>query len=226
MDKFISYDGLPIDCGGAHKLRTRNTNAILQSVNEFIKTFSNSTVPSSIKLTFYNSRNKSYSTWSNLFIIIKQHGLFFRYNNWDLKDYRQSFWTWKISNNKIEKALKTLDYFSTLPQNKYGPVDLHITRNFQFIDLKTKKTIPDQDKIPIIDDRLHNSHIRLTLGNKPSISVWFTLPFNNFEEHKDYINKMESLLPFKFSDKHWHQWTLSKNQKRIKRRINTISERQ
>ena len=219
MDRFISYEGLPISSGGAHSLGKKDHREILQSVNEFLNKFSNTTQPDSVSLTFYNSRHKKYSTLKNLFLIIRQFGFGFKQRSWNLKDYIQKFWTWKIRNSQLDKGLNIISELNNLPDNDYGPIDLGIIWNFKFIDFTSKQILPDQDKIPEIDSRLHNSNIYLRIGNKSTISVWFTLPFGDFENHKDYIDKMEHELPFKFSDKQWHQWTLSKNGNWIKRKI-------
>lgn len=220
MDKFISYEGLPISSGGAHRLGTKDHREILQSANGFLNKFSDTTQPDSVSLTFYNSRHKKYSTFKNIFFIIKQFGFGFTQRSWDLKDYIQKFWTWKINSSQLDKGLKIINDLIDLPSNDYGPIDLGIIWKFKFVDLTTGQILPDQDKIPEIDSRLHNSHIYLRIGKKSTISVWFTLPFDNFESHKDYIDKMEMELPFKFSDKHWYQWTLSKNGSWTKRKIN------
>ena len=220
MDRFISYEGLPISSGGAHKLVTKDHREILHSVNSFLNKFSNTTQPDSLTLTFYNSRHKEYSSFKNIFFIVRQLGLGFTLRSWDLKDYVQKFWTWKINNSQLDKGLKIIHDLIDLPDNDYGPVDLGIVWKFKFVDLTSRQILPDQDKIPEIDSRLHNSHIYLRISKKSTISVWFTLPFDNFESHKDYIGKMENELPFKFSDKQWHQWTLSKNGNWIKRKIN------
>ena len=109
MDKFISYEGLPISSGGAHRLGTKDHFEILQSVNGFLNKFSNNPNPDSITLTFYNSRLKKYSTSKILFFLIKQFGLGFTQNSWDLKDYKQKFWSWKIRLSQLDKVLKIIN---------------------------------------------------------------------------------------------------------------------
>jgi hypothetical protein len=219
MNKFISYEGLPIRTGGAHSLGTKDHREILDSVNGFLNKFSNTSEPDLVNLTFYNSRHKKYSTFKNIIYIIRHFGLRFSQSRWDLKEYIQKFWTWKINNSQLDKVLQIISDLSGLPDNDYGPIVLGILWKFKFVDLTSKEILPDQDAIPEIDSRLHNSQIYLRVGKKSTISVWFTLPFDSFENHKDYIEKMENELPFKFSEKHWHQWTLSKNGNWIKRKL-------
>jgi hypothetical protein len=212
MDRFISYEGLPINSGGSHSLGKKSVDKIYSDTLEFLHQFTNCSQPIESQLIFYSSQNGSYKTAPTLWQLVKSFGIP-SCNIWNLAKIRQHFFTWKLQRGGIEMAFKCLHTFSNLPENQYGPIVLSLKWHFQFIDPLTKEVLEGQDKIPVVDSRQYNSQIHLRLGQKSTISAWLTLPFSELDDDsKKYIKSMTNQLPFYPSDKHWRLWKKSKKE--------------
>lgn len=208
MNKFISYEGLPANSGGGHGLGRKTVIESYSDTLEFLKLYTDTVNPYEIVLTLYNDKSFNYCQLKcNL---MKKFGLFPKSNSWDMGDYKQKFWTWKLKSNEIKDGLEILDKNSDLPEHRFGPLTVSILWHFKFINPLTKERIQNQELIPTLDFRIHNSRALLTLKKKSTLSVWFAFPFDNHdEEFKTYIKKFLEHLPFKPSDKNWSLWTKS-----------------
>ena len=119
-----------------------------------------------------------------------KYGFFPDRNTWDFPGNKQRLWTWKLENNQIEEGLETLGEYKNLPEHEYGPLTLNILWHFRLTEPNTKNILPNQDLIPILDERLHNSRALLTLREKSKLSVWFVFPFDKDEQvFKEYIHE-------------------------------------
>jgi hypothetical protein len=213
MDTFITYEGLPVNSGGAHSLGKMQVDNVYADTLTFLKKFASNDTPTKTDLIFYSSQNGSYKMLPNLWSIIKVFGIP-TYNNWKLGNTRQHYFTWKLKFSDREKAFQILEKFSKLPANDFGPIVLSLCWHFSFIDPISKEILDGQDKIPIMDFRQHNSQLYLRLGQKSTISVWFAFPFQELnDKSRDYISSVSRALPFKPSDKHWRFWRRSKSDK-------------
>jgi hypothetical protein len=198
MNAFISYNGLPINLGGAHKISSRSPGYVYQKVLLFLNTY-----------TTTKSPDKTYiELGKNDFSDLWKYSTLFGWPKFDIDNFianRQKRVTWSISIQKIHKALQVI--------SDKEDVVLCATWKFRFIDPSTKEILNGQDRIPIIDERLTNSQIYVRLSKKIStISVWFTFPFDGLnEENLRYIEGVKDLLPFRFSEEGWRIWKLSKN---------------
>ena len=114
----------------------------------------------------------------------------------------------------IEKALELL--------NDEPKAIVSILWRFRFIDPISREVIPNQEMIPIIDERVVNSQIYCRLsGTKSTISPWLAFPFSEINDlNRTYIENIQKSLPFKLSDKSWRIWHLSKKGNWIPRLLN------
>jgi hypothetical protein len=198
MNAFISYQGLPIKSGGAHTISGKKQEIVFDQLSAFIHKYTNASLPVHREVVI--DRPTFAEVIKNAYLL----GL----PNFDFSNYLangQKRVSWSVSSAKVRDIL-----------NLYRDSERHtlgVTWKFHFIDPDSKIVLPGQDEIPSIDSRLHNSHIYLRLSkNKATISAWFTFPFGNVtKETSEYIEGLERSLPFKFSDKTWRKWTLSKN---------------
>ncbi|TDX83088.1 hypothetical protein [Epilithonimonas xixisoli] len=207
MNTFISYEGLPIKSGGAHKLNKKDSKEIYNEISFFLKNFASDVKLNQIEVSLYESKEKTYSTFKLLFKLILKFGLPKYLNDGLLKS-----WTWNLSQKKFQKGFEILELNNQLPNNPFGPISLNFKWNFHFKNNKTNITFPNQNLIPEIDFRNKNSQIYLRISKKSTISTWFAFPFeeiNKFE--KEYINELKTNLPFKLSDNHWKIWKKSQN---------------
>lgn len=202
MNTFISYQGLPLNSGGAHKISTKEGNTIYKSTLSFLDTFTSEINLEYINLTLKKPEGSVKSIYSFLPKLILKFGI--------PKSYSNGI-TWSLNRNKIDEALELC-------------VDEHLTISFlwdfKFKNPTTNEIIPHQDKIPLLDFRLKNSRIYLRISNYSTISVWFAFPFDTIEANeKEYIMALQEYLPFKFSNKHWQIWKKSKNSNWVPRKF-------
>jgi len=205
MNRFISYEGLPIKSGGAHSLSRKTALENYEETLKFLKRFADKTEPKNIELVLYQSDKKEYSTLKLITKLTLKFGIPKFSNDGLLKT-----WSWKLSETEIEKGFETLNLNNKLPENSQGPFVLSFLWNFNFKDPNNNQILPNQEKLPELDFRLKNSRIYLRTSNKTSISVWFALPFEQIGKYEtEYINELNSFLPFKPSEKHWRIWKKS-----------------
>ena len=206
MKNFISYDGLPLKSGGAHKIN-KDPIVIFESVTDFIKSFTNNDVPYDSTLIFNKLENKDKdSKPATFWLLFKAFG----FPGLSLTN-KQFSWIWKVRNSQLSKAVSFSDRFTNLT--------LTVLWRFRFVDPVSKKIIEDQDKIPVIDERLYNSQIYLRIGKVSTISIWFTFPFMS-SDNLNYLKLVKSNCPVPLSKNHWKSWKLSKNGNWIDRKIN------
>lgn len=220
MDRFITYDGLPIKSGGAHSLGKLNMEDSYQKTKEFILNHTDSELPSDIRLTIYESPSGDYDAIKLKRKASKLFGLFPKKGNGYLSDKQIRYWEWKVKANDFNKAFGFVQENNIKIRQILGPIEISCLWVFKFKSLKTGNIYPDQDKIPQLDIRQKNSQIYLKLSNKSTLSAWFAFPYADFDsDFKKIVDNMQTDLPFQFSDKSWRQWTLSKNNNWISRKI-------
>ena len=205
MNRFISYEGLPINSGGSHSVSRKSPIVNYEQTLDFLRLFGDKSKPKSINLTLCESKKKEYSTLKIIPKLILKFGL-----PKTRIDGLLRIWTWNLNENNIEKGFETLELNNNLPKNIVGPLTLSFYWNFNFKDPKTNIIIPNQKLIPKLDFRIENSRIYLRLSKKSTISVWFALPFEKIDKYESgFIKELKSNLPFKTSDKHWRIWEKS-----------------
>ncbi len=209
MDAFITYEGLPINHGGAHSLGNKPIQNIYSQIKKILQNFSNSNQATEIDLIFYSSQDGTYKTLPILWALAKEFGIP-SYKKWDMVSYNQHLFNWRLSQKDIEKGLMIVDKFSHLPKNKFGPITLSLKWHFHFISQESKLELKGQNQLPIIDSRNHNSQLYVRFGQKSTISAWFAFPFETLDKNAyDYISRIVQDLPFKPSEKHWRIWQKS-----------------
>lgn len=205
MNRFISYEGLPINSGGVHTVSRKSPKVNYEQTLNFLSLFANKTQPKSIELTLYESEKREYSALKLLPKLTLKFGIPKTRNDGWLRT-----WTWNLTGKNIESGFETLELNNELPKNPAGPISLNFHWNFQFKDPNANQVLPNQELIPELDFRIKNSRIYLRLSKKSTISVWFALPFEKVEKYEsEFIKDLKSNLPFKTSDKHWRVWKKS-----------------
>lgn len=205
MNRFISYEGLPINSGGAHSLGKQTALENYTQTIQFLNRFADTNKPINIELILYQSEKKQYDTLKLIAKLSWKFGIP-KFKN----DGLLNSWSWKLSENEIEKGFEIFKLNKEFPENSKEPLVLSFLWYFSFIDPKTKQILPNQEKIPELDFRLKNSRIYLRTSNKSTISVWFAFPFEQLGKYEtEYINDLKSCLPFKLSEKHWRIWKKS-----------------
>ena len=205
MKTFISYEGLPINSGGAHSISSIPPIEVYNSLISFLKACTNFPSPT---VEFLFNASEAKGSGMKLWELTKQFGL----PTWNFNSFlssKQHVWSWTVKSSKVETAFDYLTKIDTLT--------LTFKWKFKFINPETKEIIEGQDAIPAIDERLHNSQIYFRASERSTVSVWFTFPFSSLPEAFNYFDPFQKLLPFTLSGKHWRIWSLSQNGKWIPR---------
>lgn len=207
MNKFISYDGLPISSGGAHSVSQKSPLENYNHALNFLKKFGDKTIPKSIELSLYQSDKNQYSTLKLIPKLSLKFGFPKMRNDGLLKS-----WYWILKEKDIQNGFDSLELNKELPKNSMGPLTLSFLWNFKFKDPNTNKILKNQENIPELDVRVKNSRMYLRTSNRSTISVWFVFPFEQMDKYElQYLDDLKANLPFKTSDKHWRIWSKSKN---------------
>src|SRR5262249_7698087 len=94
---------------------------------------------------------------------------------------------------------------------------LNLSTDFHFIDPKSRMPLPHQERDEYLNFEagsclyLGSSTLYALLSSKSSVSVFFSFPYENVtKELKDYVQFLQSHLPFRMSGKHWKRWHINK----------------
>lgn len=205
MKAFITYDGLPLNSGGAHQL-AKPPKEVYASMLNFLQLYTDSKGADrvAVQLVDFSFRN-----------IIKYSLRFglpsFNWNNYLANGIKDISWN---------VYLRKIDYYvDQIVQHQ--ELGLSVYWKFNFIDLHTKKVLPGQSELPVLDVRLENSRVYLRLSaTKSTASVWFAFPFDHLtDDNLKYIEGIQENLPFKFSKHSWRLWNKSKSSNWIPKKI-------
>ncbi|GAA3967900.1 hypothetical protein GCM10022407_12530 [Hymenobacter antarcticus] len=110
---------------------------------------------------------------------------------------------WEFDKRDLSKVLDYLIAGQSWPKFTLGPVELIVSFNFNFIDPATKIELPNQQ---------NKSSIIVWLSRSCSCSPDLYFPFDDADQNfKDYLNKIETHLPFKFEGKYLRLGRPNKN---------------
>jgi len=204
MEAFISYESV-------HGLAKQPVEELYKVTANFLNKHTTCGRPA-IELTLHSLPLGKYKSWTILWKLMKEYGYFPTWDSWKLSEGKQHIWTWTLRGDKdVERAFKSLADLQVL-ENENGPLVLSFYWSVKFTDFRTRKILPHQDEIPIVDVRNPNPKIYLRLSRKSTISVWLPFPFESIDNNSvTIIRDIIKDLPFKVSDKHWRFWKKSKN---------------
>src|SRR5205085_6127695 len=96
---------------------------------------------------------------------------------------------YSVKVHNIDKALNLL--------NDEPKAILSILWKFKFIDPISRQIIPNQEMIPILDERVVNSQIYTRLcKTKSTMSPWLAFPFAEINDlNRHYVDKIKNSLP-------------------------------
>ena len=96
MDRFITYEGLPIKSGGAHSLGKLSMEDSYQRTKGFILNHTDTKIPSDIRLTIYESPNGDFDAIKMKRKASKLFGLFPQKGTGYLSDKQIRYWEWNV----------------------------------------------------------------------------------------------------------------------------------
>lgn len=197
INSFITYDRLRSNTD-VHQLTTIHPPELYHSLQTFINTFTNSKIFTSASLLLPPQNLLTHLSFIKTFGLPKID----LYNSTATNTSKLYY---NITPHTIHRAITLL-----LSQPE---AIVSIMWQFKFVDPISKQIIPNQDLLPIVDERVINSQMYVRLSQtKCTISPWFAFPFSTINDStKFYIDAIKNNLPFKLSDNSWRQWHLSNN---------------
>ena len=198
LSAFILYDGLPVKAGGAHKLSRKNIEDVYNSIDHFATRYTDCKIPLRVEVGMREFR------WRSLFKYSLRFGVP-GFNWWNYWAVKKDLVHWNISSEGLRKKMADI--------TDEDHMVIGITWSFNFIDQVTGNVLPNQQHIPIIDERRPRSGIYLRLSSTvKTISVWFAFPFEELNTaNLKYLGDVQENLPFRFSPKSWRIYKRSKN---------------
>jgi hypothetical protein len=140
----ITYDGLPISSGGAHKLRTRGFTAGLNALQNFANASSLDPIPTGLAVEVLEGDGvpKAFSSA----LLAEFDARFTKKTVRQIGEYTGHQWT--IDPISLNRIVEKFDNLRPIPQAEYAghAVLVHATWNLVFFDSKTRQPLPYQTR--------------------------------------------------------------------------------
>jgi hypothetical protein len=205
MNAFISYDRLR-SSDTVHQISATPPTLLYSRITEFIETFTDAATFESASLILPPMKIFAALAPVRIFGLPK-------INFYKSLGVNASRIYYTVDSRKIKNALQFLD------ENSHAI--LAIQWKFKFVDVVSRQPLPDQELIPIMDERISNSQLYVRFSqSKSTVSPWFAFPFSELNDtNRHYIDKIINSPIFNFSEKSWRKWQLTKNGKWIPRKL-------
>ena len=210
----ITYDGLPISSGGAHKLRTRGFVAGLKAVQSFASAVSLDPIPKdcAVEVLEGNEVPKEFTQA----LSSKFDARYIRRPSRAIGDHTGH--QWEIEAMSLNQIVQELETLRPTPQTGYaGPAVLvHATWNLVFTDSE-RKPLPYQNKEHYLEFEvgyqlpLGQSLVYSRIAETTTASLIVSLPFEEVSaDAKRLAGEIQTHFPCRLSSKHWKIWRLTK----------------
>jgi hypothetical protein len=214
----ITYEGLPMSGGGAHRLRGKGLSAWTQ-VAQFLKECTDFDQPEQIVLELLEHS----SVTASFLHAVRQR---FEHGFTLLRSRRIGNCVghqWLVPPEQMESTLEFAKGLGPLPRAPLpglSALSIYATMTFRFVDPATREVLPFQDPSDYLNQDARFAGHPLCLGSslasarlseRSTLAVFFSLPF--LDPNPDFLRYLEFLAsraPFKFSGQHWKIWNLNK----------------
>ena len=212
----VTYEGLPLSSGGAHKLRTKGFVDAWRRVEHFLKECTDFAVPEEVVIELLEGAGLPAAFVTPLkqrfmleFPVVRSRAV------GDAVGHQ-----WSVARERLPALLQDLESVQPLPDFLVQPLIVHVALKFRFVDRLTRKTLPFQSPSDYLQQDARCAGHRLSLGSsvasaglstRSTLFVFFSLPFAEVNaEFRNYVDVLATAAPFTFSDKHWKVWTLNR----------------
>ena len=195
-DALITYDGLPVGSGGAHRLRT-DPLSVWNQLLDFFSTCTDRSEPELVELAVRSD-------------LVLNHAV---------KKLGEPSRTRQVGEHR--EILRPLP-IEQVPSWLEGPCRLagdagpwvSAWGQFRFTDLQSHDPLPGQDpsiyghqKVERGGYLLGQSVLYARLSRRSTVSVFLCFPFEApSAEFRSYLDRLQQHLPFRFSNHHWKHW--------------------
>ena len=194
MESFITYNGLALSSGGKGQLQSSSSKKIYQDIYLFLDHFTDCKQPESVQVVMHQFSPGSFLKYCLHFGIP-------RFDWWNFWSFKKDLVYWNAWPSRLQHTFPMVMADENLL--------LCVKWEFLFSDPLAGKVLPNQSKLPILDERKPKSSIYLRISEKrKTLSSWFVLPFAELDEKNiDYLRSIQAVLPFKFAAKGWRSYS-------------------
>ena len=208
----ITYDGLPVSSGGAHKLKMRGPRAAWSATETFLKNCTDYNSPSSLFVELLEEKKIS-DSFSKSFKrrFSKQFG-----TPRTRKLGHATGLQWDVSKEMLTNLVDLLETSQPFPEYPLCPLTINLSADFRLVNPKTRSVLAHQDRAEYLNFEagyhlfLGLSTLYAILSSKSTVSVFFSLPYEDVtKELRGFVQFLQEHLPFRFSAKHWKIWKVN-----------------
>jgi hypothetical protein len=213
----ITYEGLPLSRGGAHRLRTRGFAAGLNALQSFVAAVSLETRP--INLCVEVLEGEGVPKEISLLLRAELDERYAKTRVRMIGAYRGH--QWDIDPGSLVQIVERIAEAGPIPETKYAGsmVVIHAMWNLLLFDTRTRQALPYQRKEDHLGweigprSYLGCSSLYARIAEATSAHLFLSLPFEDItEEAKRIAADIQTSFPARLSAKHWKMWTLTKAQ--------------
>jgi hypothetical protein len=210
----ITYDGLPISSGGAHKLRTRGFTEALIVLQSFVTAVSVDPRPKECFVEVLAGDDVPASFTSGVMAHCDAH--FIKRTRRRVGEYSSS--QWAVEPGSLPEMIDTLEQRRPIPKAGYAgyAAAIHVTWNIVLAD-GLRQPIPNQGKEHYLGFEcgfqryLGESRVYARISEATTANLFLALPYENVtSEARRVAEKIQTHFPARLSSNHWKIWQLTK----------------
>jgi hypothetical protein len=210
----ITYDGLPISSGGAHKLRTRGFTDALLVLQSFVTAVSLDPCPRHCFVEVLAGDDVPASFTSG--VVAHCDAQFVKGTRRRVGEYSSS--QWAVDPGELPALIDSLEQRRPIPKAGYAGYasTVHVTWNIVFGD-GLRQPIPYQGKEHYLgfecafQRHLGESLVYATISEATTANLFLALPYESVtSEARKLAEKIQSQFPARLSPRHWKIWRLTK----------------
>lgn len=210
----ITYDGLPISRGGAHRLRTRGVRAGLSAVRRFAQAVSLQPEPSDLRIEVLAGGGVPPAFSDPLIAEFDARFATARVRRIGAFTGRQ----WTIGPSDLDPLAARLDAAAPPAAGPAGSsVVIHATWRLVLFDPSTRRPLPGQDRDSYLGldaapgCPLGRSFVYASLAGASTARLFLSLPFDDAApEARRLAAAVRAAFPVPLSPQHWKLWRLSR----------------
>lgn len=211
----ITYEGLPLASGGAHKLRTRGSVAAFNALQSFASAVSLDATPTDLLVEVVTGDGVAKEFTDSLSSEFDSN--FMRRPSRAIGAYTGH--QWEINASCLNRIVDQFERLRPIPQAGYAgnAAVIHATWNLVLTD-KERRPLPYQGKDDYLgyeigyEFSLGQSLVYARISETTTAHLFLSLPFEDVtDDARQLAAEIESHFPCRLSSKHWKMWKLTKN---------------
>jgi hypothetical protein len=226
----ITYDGLPIANGGAHRLRTRGCVAGLEALQSFVAAVSLDLLPTKLSLEVLEGADVAEGFASAALGHLETR--LSKRTSRRVGHYTAHRWT--MNRGALSSTADALERLRPIPNTRYGgyAARLHASWDLVLCD-SSRRAFPHQSERDYVSfdcgdqHRLGRSFVHASISEATTAHLFLSLPFEEVtEEARGLVSEIQAHFPARLSSSHWKIWRLARSgQAYVGRKIPGLAHR-